>query len=669
MKRPHNKGEFKMPIARYLTALVVGFAVQLPSLGYSQQAETWVGWVETPKQHLRTVVNLQRATESGRDADSGTLVSPDQSSEAISLTEVRFQSEQSGGWRFALTNPKDGSRIATYLGTQVASDRVEGQLEQQGQMLKLDLLRIDALPSEPSETLGADAVWTGTLNLVFKKMDFRIRVYSNPPFASPTAPRVLFDSLSERVVGIPATVQMDSDRMTTFDIGAIGAKFTAKLNDAGNELEGSFIQNKVPLPLTMALVEIQKPGMTVPEMTVPETASVPAGAEFDPEPGTQSTGVREMKSTTFFREVPFEVLLGGGKQATKAEVAKGASSSKEQKIAGTLTIPKMANPNSKGFPAVVMVTGSGPQDRDETIGRHKPFAVLAHFLAEQGIASLRYDDRGVEESTGDFLNATTADFAKDALAVWKHASELKEIDSERIGILGHSEGGLIGPMVANWESKVAFLILLAPPGLSGGEVLKTQIDRMAELQGVSQDVRRVTMVLQQRLQDIASGYFVDEATMKRDIRKVINEQWGDLEFAALASAPATNVIELKQQLIDQIEVQFQELKRPWYSYFLTYDPSPAWMLLRCPTLAIWGENDVQVLPGPNRKAIEQMVQRNSGLDITLVVLPAINHMMQTSLTGLPDEYDSIDETIAAPVLDSIKQWLNIQDLRLQSNVE
>ncbi len=652
-----------MAFPKFLLLLTAPWLLLLcPSQSISQETETWFGWVETPTQHLRTVLKIQRSSEPNVATVTGAIISPDQSSEEISLTDLQLKATEPDGWRFQLVNPKDAKPIASFRGTQVSADRVEGKLDQSGQSLSANFERINQLPVESAQTLGADAVWTGTLNLVVKKMDFRIRVYSQPPFATKDSPRVLFDSLSERFVGIPAKVEMDQDRNTTFEIAAIGAKFSAKLNDAGNELVGSFTQNKIPFPLTMRLVEPASDSKTSAPVASEEPMPAPAESTTEPKTEPSSNLGDKLSETESYLEVSFEVNLGSVKPSNKKETAKSPALPAKERIAGTLTLPKMTMVSGKGFPAVVMVTGSGPQDRDETIGRHKPFAVLAHFLAEQGIASLRYDDRGVGESTGNFLTATSADFAKDALAVWNYACGIKELDSERVGILGHSEGGLVGPMVANWESRVAFLILLAPPGVTGGDVLKSQIDRMSELQGVDPATRKATMMLQQQLQDIAAGYFVDDATMKRDIRKAIQEQWPLLESAALASDPTVNTNELKQQLTNQIDQQFMELKSPWYSYFLNYDPGPSWLLLRCPTLAIWGEKDTQVLPQLNGLAIEQMVERNPALEATLVVLPSINHMMQNSTTGLPEEYSEIQETISNDVLDTIGQWINLQGL-------
>jgi pimeloyl-ACP methyl ester carboxylesterase len=195
----------------------------------------------------------------------------------------------------------------------------------------------------------------------------------------------------------------------------------------------------------------------------------------------------------------------------------------------------------------------------------------------------------VGQSQGDFLNATTEDFTKDALAVWNYARTIPQMNSKSGGILGHSEGGIVGPMAANWEPEIAFLILLAPPGVSGSEILKSQIDRMAEIEGLSVEDRKATMQLQEELQNIASGYIVDDASMQRDIRMAINRNWENLKSIALSQDPSTDTEQLRVELTNQIEQQFQQLRTPWYQYFLNYDPAADWMLLRCPTLAMWGD--------------------------------------------------------------------------------
>ncbi len=628
-----------------------------PTIAFSQSAtEIWFGWIETPKQQLRTVVRFERDQEG--NATSGFIVSPDQTPAPLPLSNFRI--DANGAWQFTVENPVDAKQTAKYLGTQSSTDEVTGGLEQLGEKLSLSMRKINELPVETRNNLGADAVWLGTLDLVVRKMDFRIRVYSNPPFATAQAPRLLFDSLSQNAIGIPARVSLGENGTNTFEMKSVGAKYVAKLNDAANELDGRFIQGPLPLPLVMKL---QSEG-TTKSVVADENKKMPTSlAERSPlllDGEILAPIAKKGKSNSLFDEMPFEVSFGG----VKPKKAKEPSLAERGiKLAGTVAIPKMKpGGQPRKFPAVVMVTGSGPQDRDETIGRHKPFESIAHFLAENGIASLRYDDRGVGESSGDFLNATSEDFAKDALAVWKYAKSLPEIDATKIGILGHSEGGLVGPLAAVWEPGIAFLILLAPPGLTGSEILNSQIDRISELQGMNESDRKVTMALQGKLQDIAIGYFTDEATMRRDIQSAIRENWEGLKSIAKSQDPNADLDQIKADLTRQIEGQFQQLRMPWYKFFLNYDPAPNWMLLRCPTLAIWGSNDVQVLPERNLAKIKRAIDRNPKLDFQSTVLPGLNHLLQTSKSGLPDEYDEIDETISPTALSTIRVWAEKQGI-------
>jgi len=478
-------------------------------------SETWFGWISTPKQQLRTIVRIRR-DEAGK-ATGGSIVCPDQTPDELPVSDLQIDAD--GVWSFQAVNPSNASRTAKFTGKQSSPDRVEGDFEQVGLSVPLELQKVESLPAEKISDLGADTVWLGTLDLVVRKMDFRIRVYSKRPYATMKAPRLLFDSLSEKAFGIPAEVSIDRDGTTTFEMKSLSAKFVAKLNETGNELQGRFIQGALPLPLAMKLQASAAKNSTAKSSNkmLPQSPAdqnpikTQALVEGSP-PLLESETLSPPKkiddaSSEFFTETSFKVNYGAaktreGKEPTLAE--------KGIQLAGTITIPKLKDGvNSRKFSAVIMVSGSGPQDRDETMGRHKPFQAIARYLAKNGIASLRYDDRGVGESTGDFLNATSEDFAKDAVAVWNYAKTTPEIDPTSIGILGHSEGGLVGPIAAVWEPGIAFLILLAPPGVTGSEILKSQIDRISELQGMSPADRKATMDLQGKLQDMASGYFTD----------------------------------------------------------------------------------------------------------------------------------------------------------------
>lgn len=646
-----------------LTSSIAFSQTSDPSIQVSEsQTETWFGWYETPNLQLRTILRVQRDKEG--KASSGFLVNPDETAKELPLS--KFQIHSDGTWLFTVENPIDVKNPATYAGKQSAADQVVGDFEQNGIKVPLSMRRVDLLPMGTRENLGADSVWRGTLDMKFRKMDYRIRVYSKPPYATAEAPRLLFDSLSEKAIGIPTEVSLDENGMTTFEMKSAEFKFLAKLNEDGNELEGRFIRGPLQLPLIMKLQSDAPPSKKMPTDSAAEKPALPRVLEEgSPLRQKGATPVppsnREFVASAFFTESPFEVRYGGIKAKEKEKemdvLKKGI------KLSGTVTLPKVLdNSNRRKFPAVIMLTGSGPQDRDETIGRHKPFQAIAHFLAENGIASLRFDDRGVDESTGDFLNSTSEDFAKDAIAVWKHAKTIPEIDPLKIGMLGHGEGALVGPMAAVWEPGIAFLILLAPPGVAGSQILKSQIDRISELQGISEADRKATLALQGKLQDIATGYFTDETTMRRDIQNAIKQNWDSLKSIAQSQNPNVDLDQVRKDLTYQIEGQFQQLRMPWFRFFLTFDPTPNWMMLRCPTLAIWGSNDVQVLPEMNRAKIMRAIGRNQNLEAQLEILPNLNHLLQSSKTGLPEEFEEIEETISPSALRAIRIWAEEQGL-------
>ncbi len=622
--------------------------------------EFWFGWLETPKQHLRTILRVERSPSG--DENTGSVLSPDQTPDSLPLTN--FQIDATGGWQFTIENPAALNRSAKYTGKQTSTLQVDGELEQSGAKLPLTIRKFDSLPTETPRDLGADDIWLGTLDLVVRKMDFRIRVYTKPPFGAADKPRMLFDSLTQNANGIPVEASVDGETHT-FDMKSIEAKFVGKMNASGTEIEGRFLQGPLPLPLVMkkkssaSVNSVQKQNK---EMRPAPASSEKTGSKvLEPDSPllrkdetTSSSKTAKTVSTEFYDETPFQVNFGSSKPRPGKEPT---AANKGITLSGTITIPKRKEGTAqRKFAAVVMISGSGPQDRNETIGRHKPFEVIAHDLAKSGIASLRYDDRGIGESTGDFLNATSEDFAKDALAVWAHAKTIPEIDSAKIGILGHSEGGLIGPMAAVWEPGIAFLILIAPPGVTGSEILKSQIDRMAELQGMSESDRKATMGLQSKLQDLASGYFTDDTKLSLDIQNAVKQSWDSIKSIAKAQDPNVDLDQARRELATQIEGQLQQLRMPWYRFFLKYDPSPNWMMLRCPTLAMWGSNDVQVLPELNIAKLKLAIARNPSLDAQLVILPGLNHLMQKSETGLPEEYEGIDETVSVDALKAIRTW-------------
>ena len=315
-------------------------------------------------------------------------------------------------------------------------------------------------------------------------------------------------------------------------------------------------------------------------------------------------------------------------------------------LAGTLTMPRGPGPH----PAVVLISGSGPQDRDETLMNHRPFLILADYLTRRGIAVLRHDDRGVGASTGDFAAATTRDFASDALAAVRYLNTRDDIDVERIGLLGHSEGGLTAPMAARTApDSVAFMVLLAAPAVTGEEILYAQDSLIALRGGASQD-------------DIALGH-----RRKVQLFEILKSE-PDLQTGAQKLDAAMRSMELTESEREELEAgrmdvesliaqQIQILNSVWFRYFLTYDPIPALEAVRVPVLALTGEKDVQVPSDQNVEPMRAALERAPTETFVVRELPDLNHLFQTAETGLPAEYGRIEETFDPAALEVIGDWM------------
>ncbi|GAB1856347.1 hypothetical protein MHTCC0001_11820 [Flavobacteriaceae bacterium MHTCC 0001] len=314
-------------------------------------------------------------------------------------------------------------------------------------------------------------------------------------------------------------------------------------------------------------------------------------------------------------------------------------------LAGTLTLPK----NTKNAPVAILISGSGPQDRDAYLEQfnHRPFLVLADYLSSHGIAVLRFDDRGVGKSEGVFRDATSFDFASDVEAAINYLKDRKDIDNTKIGLIGHSEGGLIAPIVASTNTNVAFTVLLAAPGVNGGKILQTQSRKMLELRGTPKPIldenEKLTTII---YESIMSHKDVD--SIKFEIKT------GLLDFKAknpmsVISPSITPVL---------IEQQFRILNSKWLLEFIRTDPKPYLAQTTCPVLALNGNKDVQVLHDINLPEVENALKVSGNTDVTVMVLDNLNHLFQTAETGNTDEYKTIEQTFAPSALKLIADWIN-----------
>jgi fermentation-respiration switch protein FrsA (DUF1100 family) len=316
-------------------------------------------------------------------------------------------------------------------------------------------------------------------------------------------------------------------------------------------------------------------------------------------------------------------------------------------LAGTFTFPQ-----SEGtFPAVLLLSGSGPQDRDETVFGHRPFFVLADYLTRRGIAVLRVDDRGIGGSTGDFDQATAIDFTSDAIAGVNYLRNRKEINQEKIGLIGHSEGGMIAPMVAVKTPSVAFMVLIASPGLAIREMEHSERARDLKSKGAGEDLIARERILLENLFEVIMQE-TDSAAVKKRFDMIIRESFEGL------SEKERNIIEISEQNLEAcIHEQFIRLHSKWFRYYLTYDPGKVLENISIPVLAVNGEKDIQVPARKNLRAIKTALEAGGNKDYTIKELPNLNHLLQTAETGNISEYAKIEETISPVALQVITDWI------------
>ena len=293
------------------------------------------------------------------------------------------------------------------------------------------------------------------------------------------------------------------------------------------------------------------------------------------------------------------------------------------------------------FAAVVLITGSGPQNRDEALAGHRPFLVLADALTRRGIAVLRCDDRGVGLSTGDYATATTFDFAEDTLAEVAALRARYDVDPARLGLVGHSEGAIIAPIAAVRSTDVKFVVLLAPPAVPGEQTLHLQTAAIAKARGASDaEIAEAAAVNHEIFAAVAAA--PDGATAAKELRA---------RYEALPKAAR----EALGQHPGGVDAEIKQVTSPWFRTFLTLDPRVYLKKLAVPVLAVVGERDLQVLPGANLPELRQALRDNP--DVTVRELPGLNHLFQTCKTGLPEEYAKIDETMSPTVLTLVGEWI------------
>jgi pimeloyl-ACP methyl ester carboxylesterase len=460
--------------------------------------------------------------------------------------------------------------------------------------------------SQAENKTGIDiaGTWHGVLEIQGMKLPLLFTIAQDTA-GSLTA---LMDSPDRGAKDIPCSAVSWKNKTVQIELKSAGLIYSGEMQEDGNSIVGTFTQRGLTVPLSLHRAK---------------EGEVAASAPKRPQ---------EPKKPYPYLEEEVTVVN------KKAGVT----------LAGTLTLP----PSGAPFPAVVLITGSGQQDRDETVFAHKPFLVLADHLTRNGIAVLRLDDRGVGKSGGSesLAKVTTKDFADDIEAGLEFLRSRKEIAASKIGLIGHSEGGAIAPIIAAHDKRVAFIVLLAGPGVSGEETILLQTDRINQLSGLAPDDIANNNELEKKLLRAICRKKNDEKALAR-LRQIYNAARVEQNKKGKTKLPP---------LGEEMEGQFKMMVSPWYRYFLALEPGVYLKKVSCPVLALNGSKDCQVLAKENLPGIEKALRAGGNHNFTIKELPNLNHLFQTAQTGLFNEYGQIEETMAPQVLELIADWILLQ---------
>ena len=454
-------------------------------------------------------------------------------------------------------------------------------------MQKIGLLVFVMFWSLSAFAQDISGIWTGKLQVQETSLRLVFTISKTDSGYSST-----MDSPDQGAKGIPVTSTSFENSILKLEISNAGITYEGTLSES-NTFVGSFKQGGQSFPMVLTFGEEEK----VPR---PQEPSKPYPYHSE--------------------EVKFK------NEAVAIE------------LAGTLTLPQRRG----NFPVVVLISGSGPQNRDEELAGHKPFLVLADFLTRNGIAVLRFDDRGVGESTGDFGEATTQDFAADVQAAIDYLQQRPEINTSKIGLIGHSEGGIVAPIVASTNPDVAFMVLMAGSSLRGDQLLLLQKAKIERQMGISDPLIEVN----QGIFDGAYKLILDRSIAQSDLKEKLSDYFTSKYGPAL---PANQ----KAALVGQ-------LSSPWMIEFVRLDPADYLSKVNCPVLAINGSKDIQVPSDENLGRIKAVFEESDNSEVSIKELAGLNHLFQECETGATSEYSTIEQTISPIALNEILDWVKVQ---------
>jgi pimeloyl-ACP methyl ester carboxylesterase len=439
--------------------------------------------------------------------------------------------------------------------------------------------------------------WNGILKVQGFKLSLVFNINNSDSGFSAT-----MDSPDQKAFGIPITTTSFENSVLKINIANAKIEYEGVLG-TDNIVVGNFKQNGQSLPMNLSKGEIKKEVLKRPQTPIKPYPYYSEDLTFE----NKSVGIS---------------------------------------LAGTLTLPKKEGV----FPAVILISGSGPQNRDEELLGHSPFLVLSDFLTKNGIAVLRFDDRGTGASKGDFKSATTFDFSTDVEAGITYLLSRKQINKNKIGLIGHSEGGVIAPMVASSSKNVAFIVMLAGTGIAGDELLLLQKELIEKASGINSEIIKEGLKINKGAFEIVKKSATTPA-LKNELTNYFKQI---LKTSSKAEKPEGMSDE------DFVNSQVDQYSIPWMQYFIKHNPALALEKVKCPVLALNGAKDLQVPPKENLFAIKNALEKSGNKKATTIELPNLNHLFQECKTGSLEEYSEIEETFSPIALKEILKWLQIQ---------
>ena len=578
--------------------------IVLAAFAFAQKPDArghWSGAIDVPGSPIEIIVDLDQ------DKDGkwkGAIAVPPQGLKDFVLSGISVQGADvafemagiPGDPAFKGKLSDDGSKIIGEISQ--GGVNVPFTLERKG---AAQIVSAAPKPTDASSAPAGGSIegnWEGTLDVNGVKLRLVLKVSRG----SDGALTAKMDSPDQGASDIPVSSVVQKGDAINFELSKIQGAYEGRLNKDASEISGEWKQGGGSLPLTL------------------KRTTKPIGKVLRPQEPTKPYPYDE-------QEVAYDNKAGG------------------VHLAGTLTLPKEKGP----FPAVLLITGSGPQDRNEALMGHKPFLVLSDYLTRRGIAVLRVDDRGVGGSTGSVSTSTAEDFAADVLAGVEFLKSRKEINPSQIGLIGHSEGGIVAPLAASKSKDIAFIVLMAGTGLTGEEILYLQAALIEKAGGASDEAIATNNKVQRAMFTIVKEEKDNAAAEKRMKENLTNMMAGFTEEQRKALGTSS-----------ALDAQVKSVLSPWFRYFLVYDPRPALKKVNCPVLALNGERDLQVPPKEDLSEIAKALAEGGNKDYKTVLLPGLNHLFQTSTTGSPLEYGKIDETMAPIALQTMGDWIVAQ---------